>query len=53
MSVRICSRIRLMSDFRALRVGVVAISLSVFADAEAQLSTPPLATARGVHSLMQ
>ncbi len=40
-----------MSDFRALRVGVVAISLSAFADAEAQLSTPPLATANHVNAV--
>ena len=51
MSVRICSRIALMSGFRALRVGVVALSLLVFADAEAQLSTPPLATANHVNAV--
>jgi len=40
-----------MSDFRALRVAIVAVVLSAFADAEAQISTPPRATADYVNAL--
>ena len=40
-----------MSDFMILRVGIASISLAVFVDAEAQISTPPRATADYVNAI--
>ena len=42
---------RLILSFRILRVGIAAIALSVFADAEGQVSTPPRATADYVNAV--
>ena len=40
-----------MSDFMTLCVGIAAISLAVFVDAEAQISAPPRASADYVNAL--